>query len=197
MSNFVIPAVLRESTNGISRVTIDDILLEKREVYLTCEINDTSATEFLKVLNFLEHDCGGSEITIYINSPGGSVNAGLAIYDYMRAMKSPITTVCIGNACSMGAIIFLAGDRRLVMPHSEIMIHDASFGSANFSGLKPGEIQVKADSLLDTSKLLRAIVAERTGQSLKKVTAAMKDDSFYKSEDAVKFGLATEIITEV
>ena len=119
--------------------------------------------------------------------------SGLAVYDYMRTMKSPITTICIGRAASMGAILFLAGDTRLMMPHTEIMIHDASYGNANFSGLKPDELKARTKSLEESSKSLREIVADRTGKSINAVTKKMREDSYFKCEDAIEFGLATAI----
>ena len=96
----------------------------------------------------IESENPNKDICFYINSPGGSVKDGLAVYDVIRLMKSPVTTICIGMAASMGSILFLAADKRLMLPHSEIMIHDASFGQAEFSGLKPDEIQQKTDDLL-------------------------------------------------
>lgn len=186
--------VLRETSNGIYQIHVEDALLDKRDVYLTTEVTTETAMDLLQQFMYLEKEMPGEPITFYINSPGGSVTDGLALYDYIRMMKSPVRTVCVGRAASMGAMLFLAGNERLMLPHSEIMIHDASFGNAIFSGLKPDEIQEKTDSLVKTCKILREIVAERTGQSLKDVTSKMKKDSYFKAEEAVSFGLATGIM---
>lgn len=188
--------ILKESAKGIDQIFVEDALLDDREVFLTSEVNAENVSELMKAFMYLEKESPGKEITFYINSPGGSVSDGLALYDYIRLMKSPVTTICIGRAASMGAILFLAGENRKMLPHSEIMIHDASFGNAEFSGLKPDEISEKANDLLKTSKILREIVAERTGQDAKLVAQKMKKDSFFKADEAMQFGLATEIMTK-
>lgn len=193
----LIPHVLKESANGISQVCITDALMDKRDVYLTTEVNSESAMILLQQLMYLEKENPGAPINLYINSPGGSVSDGLAVYDLIRMMKSPVTTICVGRACSMGAILFLAAERRCMLPHSEIMIHDASFAHAEFSGLKPDEIQEKTSELMETCKLLREIVMERTGQSEEEVVAKMKKDSYFKAGEAMDFGLATEIISSL
>lgn len=191
--------VLKEAANGISQVDPGtELFNSRREIFLTEEVNAGTSARLLQQLICLEeHDRLGKKeykpITLYINSPGGEIKSGLAVYDYMRRMKSSITTVCIGCASSMGAILFLAGDTRLMLPHTEIMIHDASFGNADFSGLKPGELKSRAKSLEESSRSLRKIVAERTGRSLNEVTRKMREDSYFKCEEAISFGLATGI----
>lgn len=191
MSNFITPAVLSEDMSGIKPLRIDDILFEKREIYLTTGVDAKSSAELIKLLNYLENDGTGETIKFYINSPGGSVPDGMAVYDFMSSMKTPITTICIGTAASMGAILFLAGKERIIMPNSEVMIHDPSFGSADFSGLKADEIMEKASDLMKTTRKLRSIVSERTGQDIKDVTKKMKKDSYFNADEAIEYGLAT------
>lgn len=191
------PCILRETINGVSQIAISDELLSARDVYLNDEVTTNTMSNLMKQFMYLEKTAPGKPINFYINSPGGCVSDGLAVYDLIRMMKSPITAICTGRACSMGAILFLAADKRLMLPHSEIMIHDASFGKADFGGLKPDEIEEKAKELLDTSKILREIVAERTNQPVKKVVEKMKKDSFFKVKDAIDFGLATAEVTDI
>lgn len=195
--SFYLPSIMKESQGGFSTVNICDELYASRDIILHAEIDRDVVSAILLQLMYLEKQDNTAPINIYINSLGGSVIDGMVLYDFIRMMKSPVNTICTGKACSMGAIIFLAGDNRYVFPHSEIMIHDASFGHAEFSGLKPDEIQEKTDDLLETTKMLREIVTERTGQPLKNVTARMKKDSFFKAEAAVQYGLATEVVSDL
>jgi len=191
------PNVIKESVNGINQVCISDELLTNRDIFLDEEVNSDSMSDLMQQLMYLEKESPGAPINLYINSPGGSVSDGLAAYDLIRLMKSPVTTICTGRASSMGAILFLSADKRYMLPHSEIMIHDASFSQADFSGLKPNEIEEKTKDLLTTCKTLRDIVVERTGQPVKKVTEKMKKDSYFKVEEALEFGLATEVVTDL
>lgn len=193
----MMPNILKETASGISQIRLSDALLDKREVYLTTDVNTESATLLMQQLSYLDRTEPGSPIRLYINSPGGSVNDGLAVYDLMQILESPITTICTGRAASMGAILFLGAQERLMLPHSEIMIHDASFGGADFSGLKPDEIQTRTDSLVKTCKILRQIVADRTGQSLKSVTAKMKADSYFSAQEALDYHLATGMLRSI
>ena len=195
--NVLGPNILRETSGGIYQINIEDALLEKRDIYLTEAVNSHTATALIQQFMYLEKENPGAPINFYINSPGGSVKDGLAVYDVIRLLKSPVTTICIGLAASMGSILFLAADKRLMLPHSEIMIHDASFGQAEFSGLKPDEIQQRTDDLLKTCKILRGIIEERTGLSSKVVREKMKHDSFFKADEAMKLNLATDILSTI
>lgn len=192
------PSIILESSRGIQPVLLTDKLYtDNREIFLTEEIDTESCNNLILQLLYLDRISPGEEIKLYINSPGGSTADGLAVYDVMRMLKSPITAIVTGRACSMGAILFLAADKRLLTPHSEVMIHDASFANADFSGLKPDEISEKSKDLLKTCDILRKIVADRTNQPLKKVQEKMKKDSFFKAKEAIEFGLATGILTEL
>lgn len=187
------PYILRETSRGIQPVAIEDELLGSRQMFIVDEINARTSNSLIKQLMFLEQEASGQEITVYINSPGGEVVSGLAVYDYMNLMTSPIRTVCIGTAASMGAILFLAGDKREMLPHTKVMIHDPSF-QCGFTGAKPLEIQRQVDSLMETRKILCEIISERTGKPVKEVYKKTKYDSFFDAREAVEFGLATGII---
>ena len=158
------PFIIRETANGMGQLSQETRLFEDRCLYLTEEVTRDNCTELIKSLMILDREAPGTPITLYINSPGGSVTDGLGLYDTIRILKSPVNTVCLGLAASMGAVLFLAGEERLMLPHAKVMIHDASYGGGDFAGLKPAEIQKKTDDLMETCKVLRKIVAERTGQ---------------------------------
>lgn len=188
--------ILFETVRGIQPVRIEDQLLKNREIFLVDSVTSETSTELIKQLMFLESQDHTREITLYINSPGGEVISGLAVYDYLTMMNSPIRTVCIGSASSMGAILFLAGEKRQMLPHSEIMIHDPSYHHGDMGGQKPHEIQHRLDSLNETREMLAWIIAERTGKSVEEIYKVTAEDSYYKAKAAVEFGLATEIITK-
>jgi ATP-dependent Clp protease protease subunit len=145
---------------------------------------------------YLEHSESTDEITFFINSPGGDVVSGLAIYDYINIMKKPVNTVCTGTAASMGAILFLAGKKRSMLPNTRVMIHDPSFSGGNLAGKKPHEIQRNLDKLNESRETLAKIIADKTGKSLDEIYAVTADDTYYNAEEAISFGLATEIYTE-
>ncbi len=188
------PNIIQETARGLEHIQLEDSFLQKRTLFLTSDINTESCTSLLKTLMYLESEDPGEEITLYISSPGGEVTSGLVIYDYIRSMTSPVTTICIGTAASMGAIIFLAGDTRLMYPHTKIMIHDPSYGNADFSGQKPHEIQQRLSSLKDTQKSLASIIAERTGKEYEEIIETTKYDSYFNVAEAMEFGLATGIV---
>ncbi|MCR5203818.1 MAG: ATP-dependent Clp protease proteolytic subunit [Lachnospiraceae bacterium] len=186
--------IIRETANGSCTFDIQDHLLKERNVYLNGEVNSDTALDLLHQFMYLEKENSEDPINFFINSPGGSVSDGMIVYDYLRMMTSPVRTICTGRACSMGAILFLASDVRLMFPGSELMIHDASFANANFSGLKPNEIEERTKDLVKTCKMLRGIVADRTGKRLEVVTKTMKKDSSFNAKEAIKFRLATGIV---
>lgn len=188
------PLIIKETARGLQSVRIEDELLKSREIFLVEPVTSDSMNSLMKQLMFLNKEDPDKEITLYINSPGGEVTSGLAVYDYMKMMKAPIRTVCTGMAASMGSILFLAGDKREMLPHTEIMIHDPSYGNASMSGAKPAEIAEHLTALKKTQKVLCEIIAEATGKSLKSVRSKTRRDSFFKAEEALEFGLATRII---
>ncbi len=186
--------IIKETVRGIDVVTIEDEMLLSREIFLVDEVDAQSSNELLKQLMYLEREDNTKEIKIYINSPGGEVMSGLAVYDYISLMKSPVTTVCIGTAASMGAILFLAGQKRQMLPHTRLMIHDPSFARKEIGGRKPHEIQHELDKLNETREALASIISEKTGKTIEEVYEVTADDTFYSAEEAIEFGLATEII---
>lgn len=188
--------ILRETAHGLEAVRIEDELLRNREIFLVDGVNADSCNELLKQLMFLENEDRGREVTLYINSPGGEVISGLAVYDYISLMESPVRTVCIGTAASMGALLFLAGKKREMLPHTRLMIHDPSYGSGSIGGRKPHEIQHELDKLNEVREALAKIIAEKTGKSLEEIYQVTAEDTYYSAQEAVEFGLATGIIAK-
>lgn len=188
--------IIKESVKGIALVPVEDELLNSRCIFLTEEVNAETTNNILKQLMYLEHCDSDEEITLYINSPGGDVVSGLAIYDYISIMEKTVNTVCTGTAASMGAILFLAGQKRSMLPHTRLMIHDPSFGCGNFSGKKSHEIQRNLDKLNESRETLAKIIAEKTGKTLDEIYAVTADDTYYNADEAIEFGLATHIYTK-
>lgn len=183
---------MKQTVRGIDLIPVEDTLMEESRIFLVGEINVTVSNELIQKLMYLDmKDLG--EITLYINSLGGEVMSGLAIYDYIKTMKSPVRTVCIGDAASMGAIIFLAGGKREMLTHSRILIHDPSYGYLDVSGKKPHEIQRGVDSLNKVRETLAEIISERTGKSLYEIYEITAEDHYFTADEAIKFGLANGI----
>ncbi len=187
--------IIHESSRGFETLSLTDELFSKREIYFTSEVNADSCSELIQQLRYLDSD-SRDEIKLFINSPGGGVDSGLAAYDMLRLIRSPVTTICIGMAASMGSIFFLAGEKRLMLPHSRIMIHDPSFGGGSYAGKKPDELQSELNSLFKTRERLIKIIAERTGQPMESVLEKTKTDSYFTAEEAIAFGLATAIVED-
>ncbi len=189
--------VIFESARGIQPVPVRDELLRQRMLFLTERVDSETCNELIQQLMYLEREDSEKEIVLYINSPGGSVQDGLAVYDLLRLLKSPIRTVCIGTCASMGAIIFLAGDKREMMIHGKIMIHDPAFGGNHeMGGKKPHEIQTELDDLNRCRQSLAEIIADRTGRDIEEVYSVTANDTYYNPQEAIEFGLATGVITE-
>lgn len=189
--------ILKETVRGTDCIRIEDDLLSKREIFLTEEVNAATSNELLKQLMYLESQDAGQEITIYINSPGGEVISGLAVYDFISLMKSPVRTVCTGTAASMGAILFLAGKKREMLPHTRLMIHDPSFSGGSIGGKKSHEIRHELEKLDEVRTALAEIIAEKTGKSIEEIYDVTSDDTFYSAKEAIEFGLATGIMEGV
>lgn len=187
--------ILKETVRGMEAVCIEDELLMGREVFLVEGVDAKSCNELLKQLMYLEKEDCEKEITLYINSPGGEVTSGLAVYDYISIMQAPVRTVCIGTAASMGAILFLAGKKREMLPHTRLMIHDPSYSNGNIAGRKSHELQHQLDKLNETREALAQIIAEKTGKSMEEIYEVTAEDTYYSAKEALEFGLATDIIT--
>ncbi|MCR5212819.1 MAG: ATP-dependent Clp protease proteolytic subunit [Eubacterium sp.] len=190
------PVNILETTNSGKQIySVDDYMFSNRELVLSDGVDSETMSEMIKRFMYLDRIDPGKEITLYITSPGGEVTSGLVFYDIIRMAKSPVKTVCIGIAASMGSIIFLAGDKRCMTKHSQIMIHDPSVTLGNTPS-KALAVQDTLENLMKTREELARIIAERTGKPLRTVYSKTKGDSYFNAEEALEFGLATEIITE-
>ena len=187
--------IIRESAKGWDTVSTDSVLLTARKLFLTQELNSETCDTLLKNLMALDQE-SDEPITLYINSPGGDVYSAYALIDFIRVMRSPLTTCVIGTAASMGALLFLTGERRLVFEHSRIMVHDPSFGNYNVAGMKPHQLQEMVNDLKGVQKITAQLICDVTGKSLKEVLKVTKDDRYFNANEALEFGLATEIISK-
>lgn len=186
------PMIVKETYNGLSCYNIQDEMLMNREIECVGEINSESVNSLIAQIRYLYHQDQEKEITMYINSPGGEVSSGLALYDVMKAVKCPIHTVCIGTAASMGAILFVSGDNRDILPHGRVMIHDPLIsGGVGGSALR---IKCLGDDLMRTREITGKILAEHTGKTLDEIYEKTAVDSYFYADEAVEFGLADRII---
>ncbi len=188
------PRVLKETSHGMDICSLEDELFLNRRIFFTCGVNTDSSNELIKQLLYLDRDAPGEEITLYINSPGGDVLSGFAAYDCIRLLKSPVRTVCTGLAASMGAILFLAGEKREMLPHTQIMIHDPSYYGNGPSSEKPLEMQKRLESIMKTRERLCQVIAQRTGKDLKEIYEKTREDSFFTVQEALDFGIATGVV---
>ena len=182
--------IFKISSNGLNLCPIDDELLNRRKIFLTNGVSPRTMDELMKKLMYLEMTEPGREITLYINSPGGECNSGLAVLDYMALMKSPLRTVCIGTAASMGAILFLAGQKREMLPHTQLMIHDPSL-SGSAGGMKPHEMEAELKMLRSIQKKLIEVISSVSGKPESEVAEITKTDTYFDLDEALRFGLAT------
>lgn len=183
----------KESANGYATVPVEAELLNSREIFLTEPVDPETMNALIMSLLYLERKSPDEEITLYINSPGGDVSSGLAAYDLMKLMRAPIRTVCIGTAASMAAILFLAGEKREMLPNTNVMIHDPSIASFSVQYMKPAEVGERLTGLKKTQASLCRIISQVTGRPEKEVRKKMRTDSFFSAEEAVEFGLATAV----
>lgn len=190
------PCVILESARGFETLYLHDKLLnDNREIFFTNEVTAQSCSNLITQLIYLNRIEPDKTITLYLNSPGGSVIDGLAVYDVILLLDAPVKTVCMGTCTSMGAILFLAGTEREIMEHGRIMIHDPSFGiQHDISGKKPHQIQLEVDELNKWREALAKIISERTERPLEDIYKATANDTYFNAEEAVKFGLATHIL---
>ena len=190
----LIPYVVEQTSRGERSYDIYSRLLNDRIIMLTEEVNDVSASVIVAQLLFLEADDPNKDIQLYINSPGGSVTAGLAIYDTMQYIKCDVSTVCIGMAASMGAFLLSGGakGKRFALPNAEIMIHQPSGGAQG----QATEISIAAEHILRTRQKLNEIMAANTGQPLETIKADTERDNFMSAEEAKAYGLIDEVIAK-
>ncbi|RDV37529.1 ATP-dependent Clp endopeptidase proteolytic subunit ClpP [Bradymonadaceae bacterium TMQ3] len=189
-----IPNVVEQTHRGERGWDIFSRLLKDRIIFLGTQVNDQIANSIIAQLLFLESDDPEKEISLYINSPGGSVTAGLAIYDTMQYVKAPVTTICLGQAASMGAVLLAAGEpgRRFSLPNSRILIHQPLMGG--LSG-QATDIDIQAREILKLRETLNGILARHTGQSLESIERDTDRDFFMSAEDAREYGLVDEVIS--
>ena len=188
----LVPYVIEQTSRGERSYDIYSRLLKERIIFLGEEVNDVSASVVVAQLLFLEADDPEKDIQLYINSPGGSVTAGMAIYDTMKYIKCDVSTVCIGMAASMGAFLLAGGtkDKRFALPNAEIMIHQPSGGAQG----QATEIQIAAEHILRTKQKLNEILAANTGQDLETIKADTERDNFMSAQEAKDYGLIDEVI---
>ncbi len=189
------PNVVKENFEGSYILKLDDVLFSQRKLFLTEDVNVDTTSELIKQFLYLDSVAPDKEITFYINSPGGEVNAGLCLYNVIRNCKAPITTVCTGTAASMGAILFMAGGKRKMLADSLIMIHDPST-YFRMQHAKVGYVQNVLDNLLALKERLGGIIAERSGHTIDEIYEKTCKDTYFSADEAIKFGLATEKIQE-
>ncbi|MBR2045010.1 MAG: ATP-dependent Clp protease proteolytic subunit [Agathobacter sp.] len=196
MSRLSGPTIEVESAHGVREVSLDTRHLMKRRIFLNGEINEETANDFLSQMLYLEQE-SNDPVTIYINSPGGSVNAGLVIYDCIQASELEINMVCAGTAASMAAIIFAGGqkERRFILPHSKVMIHEPLL--AGGVGGSATSIKNISDSILETREIVNGILAKHTGKTVKEINKATSFDNYMNAEEAIKFGLCDKVTTKM
>ena len=187
----LIPMVIEQTSHGERSYDIYSRLLKDRIIFIGGPIDDDIANSVVAQLLFLEGDDPDKDINLYINSPGGSVSAGLAIYDTMQYIKCEVSTICIGLAASMGAFLLAAGapGKRKALPNAEIMIHQVSGGAQG----QATDINIQAEQILKLKKRLNEILAERTGQSVARVTQDTERDNYMSAEEARAYGLIDEV----
>lgn len=185
------PYIIKETSNGPFVCQIQDDMLLRREIECVGEINADSVNAIIRQVRYLAGQDPEAEITIYINSPGGEVASGLALFDVMKAVPCPIRTVCVGTAASMGAVLFASGDRREMLPHAQVMIHDPLIRSTGGSALS---LKSTSDSLMEVRESTAKILAEQTGKTLEEIFEKTKQDTWFHAQEAVDFGLADSII---
>lgn len=182
-----------KSSNGITLVPMETRLLADRKVFIEGEINQESACSFVKKILLLCREDGNKPIDVMINSPGGEISAGLLMYDCIQSSKTPIRMFCMGNAYSMGALLFACGNHgRYMLPHSELMLHEPLLG-AGVRG-NASSIRSISDSLMDTRKKMNQILAKHTGKTEEEIEKATGYDHYFSPEESVEFGLADEIV---
>ena len=189
----LVPYVIEQTSRGERSYDIYSRLLKDRIIFLGEEVNDVSAGLIVSQLLFLEAEDPGKDIQLYINSPGGSVTAGMAIYDTMQYIKCDVSTICLGMAASMGAFLLAGGakGKRYALPNAEIMIHQPSGGAKG----QATEIQIAAENILKTKKRLNEILAANTGKPYETIAADTERDNYMSAQEAAEYGLIDSVIT--
>jgi ATP-dependent Clp protease protease subunit len=188
----LVPMVVEQTARGERSYDIYSRLLKERVIFLVGEVNDQVANVIVAQMLFLESENPDKDINFYINSPGGAVTAGLAIYDTMQYIKPNVSTMCIGQACSMGSFLLMAGakGKRFALPNSRVMIHQPSGGAQG----QATDIEIQAREILYVRERLNRLYAEHTGQTIEKIEADMERDRFMSAADAKAYGLVDEVL---
>ena len=188
----MVPMVIEQSGRGEHSYDIYSRLLKERVIFLVGEVNDQTANLVVAQLLFLESENPDKDISFYINSPGGSVSAGLAIYDTMQFIKPEVSTLCMGMAASMGSFLLMAGakGKRFALPNSKIMIHQPSGGTSG----QATDIEIHAREIIKTREQLNKIYADRTGQTVEKIASDMERDRYMSADEAQAYGLVDQVI---
>lgn len=185
--------IVKETSEGYQLIPIaDDTFINDRIIWFTDSVTPESCETLASQLYALEKAAPGREITVFLNTPGGDVYSGLCVYDIMRSISSPIRTVVFGVAASMGAILFLGGDERIVMPHAHVLIHDPHY-ACSLAGLKALDLQADVEQLLRSRETTAQIISERTGKPIEEVYEQTKNDRLMSAQEALDFGLATMV----
>ncbi|MEM9065535.1 MAG: ATP-dependent Clp protease proteolytic subunit [Planctomycetota bacterium] len=189
------PAAGSVSYQRTREMTIDELLLENRIVFLIGEINQASAARVMMQMLYLDNQKRGQDISLYINSPGGAVDDTLALYDTMKFMSSDVATYCLGRAYSGGAILLTAGTKgkRYILPHAKVMIHQPYGGVTG----QAEDIKLQAEQIIKTKSLLTEILARHTGQSTDKIHEDAERDKYFDAKEAVEYGLVDEVLEHV
>ena len=193
LRNALVPMVIEQTNRGERSYDIFSRLLNDRIVFLSDEVNDTTASLVVAQMLFLEAQDPDKDISFYINSPGGSVSAGMAIYDTMQFIKCDVSTICIGMAASMGAFLLSSGTKgkRIALPHSEIMIHQPLGGARG----QATDIQIQAEQILRIKRTLNEILAANTGKPLEIIEKDTDRDNYMTAQQALEYGLIDQILT--
>ena len=190
----LVPMVVEQTNRGERSYDIFSRLLNDRIIFLSDEVNDTTASLVVAQMLFLEAQDPDKDISFYINSPGGSVTAGMAIYDTMQFIKCDVSTICIGMAASMGAFLLSSGTKgkRFALPHSEVMIHQPLGGARG----QASDIQIQAEQILKTKAMLNQILAENTGKPLQIIERDTDRDNYMTAQEAMEYGLVDKVIAK-
>ncbi len=190
----LIPMVVEQSERGERAFDIYSRLLKERIIFLGTQIDDDVANLVVAQLLFLDGEDSGKDISLYINSPGGVVSAGLAIYDTMRFVKSPVSTICVGQAASMAAVLLLSGakGKRFALPNSRVLIHQPMGGVQG----QASDIDIHAREILKLREKLNKIISDHTGQTVKKIEKDTDRDYYMSAEEALKYGIVDEVISQ-
>lgn len=187
------PQVIRETSEGIQYLDVRDEMLRSRELELCGPVDADSASCIIRNLLFLQKENADGAITLFINSPGGEVQSGLAVYDVMQAISCPIRTVCLGMAASMAALLFIAGNQRDMLPHSRVMVHDPLIGGG--IGGSALSVKARADDLMRIRDITAQIMAKHSGMNMEEVFELTAKDTYFEAEEAVEAGLADRIVS--